>query len=160
MKKMIILILGLILLIGNFAVADSELYKEFKKKYNNINVDLVNYQSEKFTVDNFIYKKDLATFTFTEGIIFLARYVDDRPTTAVFYGKGHAQIDIPSYSEQIALESISKKNNVNEEFELAIIHFSDNFDLKLKEHATGEIKKLKWKYYSILKEQQADFYFL
>lgn len=159
MKKIILFLLCLFLLINTIALSESDFFKEFKKNYDYLDVDLLNYEAEVFTVTDFVYKKDIGTFTFEEGKIYLARYINDRPTTAIFYGKGHAQIDIPSSAERNALKSISKKENIDEDFKIAIMRLGDDFDLKLNEHSQGEIQKIKWKYYAPLKDEQADFYF-
>ena len=54
-------------------------------------------------IKNFVYQKDVATFTFIEGSILFQKPIDGRPTAAIFVGDGLLHIDIPSPVERIYL---------------------------------------------------------
>lgn len=158
MQKTILLVCSLLLL-STLSFAESDFLKEFNNKYNLIDEDIVNYTGEEINVKDFVYTKDIATFTFHEGIIHLIRYVDGRATSAIFLGRGNAQISIPSHAERHSLEIISKDSVVNEDFEVCIMRFSDDFDLKLKELFPSEMKAVKWKAFAKIKEAHSDVYF-
>ncbi|HVP06969.1 MAG TPA: hypothetical protein VMS71_03930 [Candidatus Acidoferrum sp.] len=155
------LVLTAILL--SFAVAtlaaDSEAFKKFKDDYAALDQDLLNNETEVAPIKDFIYQKDAATFTFTDGRIFLARYIDGRPTTAFFIGKGHAQIDIPSHVERMSMAYASNDSLVNQDFDVILIKFGDNLDLKLREKIIFSKQTLEWKDYNILKKAQSEFFF-
>ncbi|MFQ5453459.1 MAG: hypothetical protein ACE5D6_04655, partial [Candidatus Zixiibacteriota bacterium] len=91
--------------------------------------------------------------------IHLLRYVDGRPTTAIFIGKGNAVIDIPSHVERQSLLSITGDSLVNEVFKICFIRIADDFDLKLKERFPFTEKELKWKEFTQIKQAQGEFFF-
>jgi hypothetical protein len=92
--KSLTIALATALLLGSLSYAESDAFKKFRSDYATLDQDLLNNDCEVAAVSNFVYRKDVATFTFTEGTMYLLRYVDDRPTTAIFIGKGNAKIDI------------------------------------------------------------------
>ena len=139
--------------------ADSEFFEKFKSDYGLLDLDLLNNVGEEATVKNFVYQKDVATFTFEEGVIHLLRYVEGRPTTAIFIGKGNARIEIPSHLERQSLMSVTGDSVVNEDFELCFIRLADDFDLRLKEQFEVKEKELKWKNFTIIKQAQGEFFF-
>ncbi len=147
-------------LTGSVAASDSEFAKKMKSDYKVLSQDLMNHACEVLTVNNFVYKKDVATFTFREGIIYLLRYVDERPTTAIFIGKGHAEVDIPSHLERQSLLMVARDSIVNEDFETCFIRLGDDFDLKLKERFTPDTTELKWKHFNMgAKKPQGEIFF-
>ncbi|MEW6411163.1 MAG: hypothetical protein AB1483_01675 [Candidatus Zixiibacteriota bacterium] len=137
----------------------SEFFDKFKSDYATLDLELLNNLGERAEVTNFVYQKDIATFTFKEGFIHLLRYVDGRPTTAVFVGKGNAHIEIPSHLERQSLLSVSKDSVVDRDFEVCLIRMADDFDLKLKEQFPVEQKELKWKDYTAMMQEQGEMYF-
>ncbi len=141
------------------AAPETDFFKEFKKKYSALDMDLLNNVGEQAKIENFVYHKDVATFTFIKGTIHLLRYVDGRPTTAIFVGKGKAHIDIPSHLERMALEGIAKDSVVDEEFDVALIRMGDDFDTALKEKFTFEQKELKWKVFTTVKQAHSEAFF-
>jgi len=141
------------------ASAGSEFMDKFKSDYSLLDMDLLNNMGEIATVENFVYQKDVATFTFKSGVIHLLRYVDERPTTAIFVGEGHASINIPYHLERRSLMSVTKDSVVNEDFEVCLIRMADDFDLKLKELFPVEQKELKWKNFNAVKQAQSEVYF-
>ena len=144
---------------GTFANSESAEFKKFKADYKQLNIDLLNTACEVIEVENFVYQKDLATFTFEKGKFYLLRYVNDRPTTAIFSGQGRAYISIPSDVERNSLRSVAKDSVVNESFEYCFIRFGDNLDAKLKEQFKAERIKLSWKIYNIAKQGQGEVFF-
>jgi hypothetical protein len=139
--------------------ADSQFLKKFKDDYATLDLDLLNNQVEFAQIKDFVYQKDIATFTFTEGRLFLLRYVNDRPTTVIFIGKGSAQINIPSHVERQCLIYASHDSTVNEPFEVCFMRIGDNFDLRLKEKFTFAKQQLDWKDFNIAKKAQGEYFF-
>ncbi len=157
--KILFSALALLIFSSTTISAKSEIMKKFDKIYKDIDVDLLRGPIEEFTVKDFTYKKDLATFHFAEGKIYLVRYVDERPTTAIFVGTGNVSIEVPSHAERMTLQSVTKDSVVNEPFEYCFIRMADDFDLALKEKFTPEIKDLKWRVYQQTKEEMGEFFF-
>jgi hypothetical protein len=139
--------------------AASESFEKFKSDYKALDLDLLNSYGEKAEITNFVYQKDLATLTFEEGVLHLLRYVEGRPTTAIFTGKGNIKMEVPSHLERQSLMSVSGDSTVNEDFEVCMIRMADDFDLKVKEQFTFEEKELKWKDFTQMKQEQGELYF-
>ncbi len=146
------------LLIG-FSQAKTDFFKKFKNDYRILDQDLLNNVGEIATIKDFVYKKDVATFTFKEGTIHLLRYVNDRPTTAIFIGAGNATIDIPTHEGRQGMLYSARDSVVNEDFTVLFIRMADDFDLKLKEKFTFTEKKLDWKMFQPAKEAQGELFF-
>lgn len=156
----IILFLCIVFIVSaGFVHAESDYMKKFKSDYDILDQDLLRHSVEEMQVTDFTYTKDIATFHFENGMMYFLRYVDDRPTTAIFIGTGSAKINIPSEAEQNSLESISGKPNVDEEFTICFIRMGDDFDLKVKEKFPSETKELKWKDFTQAKEAQGEYFF-
>lgn len=141
------------------ALAESDFYEEFERNYATLDLDLLNNAIEMGEIANFTYEKDVATFTFTEGRLILLRYVMDRPTTAVFIGKGSARIRVPSPVEQQSLLRATGDSLVNEDFEICFMRIGDDFDLKVREVVDFEATTLEYKYFTQIKQSQGEFFF-
>lgn len=140
------------------AQAESEFYKAFKDNYGQLGSELASKPpAELAEISDFVYEKDVATFTFKQGKMYLLRHLEGRPTTAIFLGEGHARIKIPSHTEQQTLRYASDAHEVDETFEVAFLNFSDDFDLRLKEKFTFEQTVLSWRDFN--KSQQGEFFF-
>ena len=137
----------------------SDYFKKLESIYNEIDIDLLKFPIEEIAITNFTYQKDLATFEFSNGKMYLIRYVDERPNTAIFVGEGHASIKIPSHAERMTLQSISNDSTVEQPFEYCFIRMADDFDLQVKEKFKSVTKTLKWKEFQITQEEQGEFYF-
>lgn len=148
-----------LLLAAVAAYADSERFKKFKSDYGILDLDLLNNPCELATVSDFVYQKDIATFTFTEGKIYLLRAVNGRPTTAIFIGKGSASITIPSHVERQTLLFASGDSTVSQQFEVCFIRMADDFDLALKEKFSFATVQLDWKDFNVAKKAQGEFFF-
>jgi hypothetical protein len=138
------------------AVSDPLL--SFKDFYDQMGTGLATKPpAELAEISNFVYQKDVATFTFTAGSMYLLRHIDGRPTTAIFVGSGTAKIEIPSHTERMSMLYASGDSVVDVAFETAMFNFSDDFDLLLKEKFTFQQTSLPWKDFN--KSQQGEFYF-
>ncbi|MCD6250654.1 MAG: hypothetical protein J7J98_10020 [candidate division Zixibacteria bacterium] len=159
MRTRFVLLLTISVLIISFPVsAETDLFKRFKTCYGGMGSDLAgNPPAELAEITDFVYQKDLATFTFQEGRIYLLRKMEGRPITAIFIGQGHAHIEIPSHVEKRSLEYASGDSLVDKTFEVAFIDFSDDFDLKLKEKFEFEKTSLPWRDFN--RSQQGEFFF-
>ena len=156
--RTVVLLLGVLALLASTASAESELYRRFKECYGQMGSDLaMKPPAELAQISNFVYKKDVATFTFEQGQIYLLRELEGRPTTAIFLGKGSAHIDVPSHVESQSLDYSSGKAIVDETFEVAFLNFSDDFDLRLKEQFKFEKTTLSWGDFN--RAQQGEFFF-
>lgn len=137
----------------------ADFFEKFENNYKVLDQDLLNNTGEIATINNFVYEKDVATFTLKEGTIHLLRYVNDRPTTAIFIGKGHASIVIPSHTERQSLLKVAGDSVVEEDFKILFIRMADDLDLKLKEQFTFKQQKLDWKMFQPAKEAQGEIFF-
>ena len=162
MKRHVVLHLSLVLMLlalYSSAFGESEFFKQFKHNYNLIDEDLNHYRGEMATVKDFVYKKDIGTLTLTDGRIIFARYVQDRPTAAIFIGKGNFSMNVPTHVGKETLVWCSGDSTVNEDFEFCFIRMADDFDLKLREKYTFEEHKISWKEYNTYKQEQGEFFF-
>ncbi len=142
------------------AAADSDFLREFKDNYDLIMTDLSRKPpAELAEVSDFVYEKDIATFTFKEGKMYLLRHILGRPTTAIFIGEGHARMDIPVHMERQSLLYVSKDSTVDKDFEVCFIHMADDFDLKLREQFTFSETVLSWRDFNTAQKAQGDFFF-
>lgn len=159
MKRLTCAIL-LFLLATVATAADSPFLKEFRRNYSALDLDLLSTPVEVASVNNFVYEKDVAKFTFTEGKLYLARFILDRPTTAIFIGQGRCDIEIPTHAERMNLWFASGDSAVHESFEVCFIRMADDLDLRLKEKFTFTSSTLDWKNYNIAtKQAQGEFFF-
>lgn len=147
-----------LIVLGASVSAESDFFKGFKENYSQLGSELASKPpAELAEISDFVYKKDVATFTFKQGKMYLLRHLEGRPTTAIFLGQGHARIEVPSHTEQQALKYASGAPEVDEEFEVAFINFSDDLDLLLEDKFTFEQTVLGWRDFN--KSQQGEFFF-
>ncbi len=139
--------------------AAPEFAEQFLDNYEALSVDLLNQPAERFEVTDFVYQKDVATFTFASGTIYLMRYVDDRPTTALFLGSGQFSADIPFHAERQAMWYASGDSVVADDFEFCFIRFADDFDIQLRERFTPDTTTLGHRDYTKYKQAQGEFFF-
>ena len=105
---------AVLLSLASGASGESSEFKKFEADYSNLDIDLLNNPCEVASVKDFVYEKDLAKFIFTEGTFYFLRYVNERPTTAIFLGKGKAEIQIPSHAERNSLLCITNDSIVGQ----------------------------------------------
>jgi hypothetical protein len=155
-----IALLASVVLLAGVGQAKSDYLEKFESDYNVVNADLLNHTGQFGEVTDFVYKKDVATITFRSGIIHFLRYIDDRPTTALFVGEGHIKVEVPPHSERAALYGLTGDSIVSQDFETCFIRFADDFDLQVLNEFTFELKQLSWKHFNIAsKEAQGEFFF-
>ncbi len=157
--NLLLYVISLILICAAGAEAESEFFEKFKSDYRRLDMDLLNNDGEIAEIRGFVYKKDVATFNFVDGKIHLLRYVDGRPTTAIFIGEGHAEIDVPTHLGRMGLLCVAKDSTVSEDFDLVFIRMADDFDLKLKELFSFEPAQLDWKMFQPAKKAQGEIFF-
>lgn len=159
MKPRLTLLLVLVgLMLSSSVLAESDFFRTFKDYYGEMGSELATKPpAELAEIKDFVYQKDVATFTFKSGRIYLLRALDGRPTTAIFMGEGHATINVPSSVERRSLLFASRDSLVDESFEIAFINFSDDFDLRLKEQFQFEKTVLPWRAFN--RSQQGEFFF-
>ena len=158
-KKLIIAGLLLVVSAAMVQAEKTEFFREFEKNYKALDVEVYNYISDMTEVENFVYQKGLATFTFKKGKMILLRHVLDRPTAAIFIGEGNCRIDLPSHNERQALLWCSGDSVVNEDFEHCFIRMTDDLDKKLAAEYTLVEHKIDWKEYNTYKNNQSEFFF-
>jgi len=159
MKLFLSGIFVLAIIITSSAGATSPELQKFKADYANLDLDLLNNPCEVADVQNFVYQKDLAKFTFTKGTFYFLRFVNNRPTTAIYIGTGQAEIEIPSHVERNSLRCIAKTGAVNETFENCFIRFADNLDELIKAKFPAQQSTLSWKTFNTAKQAQGEVFF-
>jgi hypothetical protein len=158
MSSRAIAIVTLLLALAAGASAQTELFDRYRSYYRSMGSDMTTKPAaELATVTDFVYQKDVATFTFISGKMYLLRFLDGRPTTAIFIGQGKATVDVPSRAEQNSLLYASGKETVNETFTECFINFSDDLDLKLKERFQFERTVLSFSEFN--KVKHSEFFF-
>ena len=159
MKSVVSGIFILTIVLVSSIYAESTEMKKFKSDYSLLDLELLNNPCQVAEVKDFVYQKDLAKFTFASGSFYFLRYVDNRPTTAIFIGQGQAKIEIPSHSERNSLVCVSKKESVYEPFEVCFIRFGDNLDEKVRERFPFTETTLSWKIFNSAKQSQGEVFF-
>lgn len=82
--------------------------------------------SEAVTLNNFILKRDAATFTFHTGTVCFVGPVNGKVTGAVFTGDASLVLDPRTDSERASLKLLTKEDNFNENFNQAAFRFTDS----------------------------------
>ena len=159
MKKTVIVLTGLMLLAATGAWADP-FFDQFEKDYKTLSQDLLNNTGEVAEINNFVYQKDAATFTLIKGTMHFQRYVNGRPTTAIYIGSAHVHIDVPTHAGRQGLWAVANDSIVDQDANLLFIRMADDFDLKLKEKFTFSQEQLDWGQMTKAKgEAQGEVYF-
>lgn len=148
-----------ILLLATSAFAQADFFKQFEQNYGLIDQDLYNYVGEEADIKDFVYKKDIATITFKTGTIYLLRYINDRPSTAIFIGKGNFTMSVPSHVERVDLDWCTGDSTVNEDFDFCFIRMADDLDQQLRDKFTFTDHKIGWKEYNQYKQSQGEYFF-
>lgn len=159
MYKKSFLILILIILAAQVTHAGkSEFLQQFETDYKALDAEILKYISQRVKVTDFVYRKDLATFTFKSGSFYLLRHVQDRPTAAIFIGDGNCTIDPVIPNERRTLAWCSGKETVDENFKSCFIRFGDDLDLALADFPTQN-HKITWREFNTYKQALAELYF-
>ncbi|MDF1545276.1 MAG: hypothetical protein P1R58_09260 [bacterium] len=148
MHKILTVAVVLLLSLTISSGAQENFFDKFKESYSLVDLGLEGSPGEVAEISDFVYQKDAAEFTFESGSIHLLRFIEGRPTAAIFVGQGKVRIDVSSHLERQSLLAISGDSVVNQEFEVCFIRMSDNFDLKLKDKFTFADEHLSWRDYN------------
>jgi hypothetical protein len=81
--------------------------------------------AESFTADNIVLKRDAGTLTLQSGEISFLTPVLGRPAVAVFTGRGRFGLKPAQPIEATRLQLISGANELDEEFDAALLYFTD-----------------------------------
>ena len=151
--------LAVLLFIGSNAHSESAQFRQFRSDYGLLSIDLLNNPAEVATIQNFTYTKDAATFNLQSGKLYFLRYLNERPTTALFIGQGNVSIDIPHRAERENLRQIGGDSLVQQSFEVCVFRFADDFDKAAREKAAFTATKLDWADYNKVMKVQGENYF-
>ncbi|HWG21196.1 MAG TPA: M1 family aminopeptidase [Terracidiphilus sp.] len=90
------------------------------------------------SVTNLQLHRDAATFTFSSGNFAFYRAVNGKVTGAVFRGSGHIHVAPPSAEERHNLAVLNKAEEFDEDFDQAVLRFTDNTSDELHHGASGK----------------------
>lgn len=94
--------------------------------------------SDVITVKNLVLKRDAATFTFSDGSFAFYGDVNGKVTGAVFRGQGHLHITPPTAEERHNLSLFTQSDEFDEDFDQAVLRFTDGTAAELHKAATGK----------------------
>jgi hypothetical protein len=158
MKKLNILLL-LILTILFFLINHSSAQSIQDVKKNSYQVtyeelfqqlmDLTPDANRVSNVNNFSFKRDVATFELHEGTMYLLSPVRNRTTAAIFVGDGTVTITPPTSIEQKQLYRFYKRKILEKDFKILFLIFADSTLKEFQKHYSfGEANiKSNIKYY-------------
>ncbi|MFZ0303708.1 MAG: M1 family aminopeptidase [Terracidiphilus sp.] len=89
------------------------------------------------TVNNFALKRDAAVFTFKSGSFAFYGEVNGKVTGAIFRGDGHVHITPPTTQEQNNLALFTHAHEFDEDFDQAVLRFSDGTAAELEKVSAG-----------------------
>jgi Peptidase family M1 domain len=90
------------------------------------------------TVQNLTLRRDAATFTFKEGSFAFYGPVNGKITGAVFRGEGHLHVTPPIAAERHSLYLFKHTQELDEDFDQAVLRFTDDTAAELHKAATGK----------------------
>jgi hypothetical protein len=95
--------------------------------------------SETLSVNNFVLKRDAATFTFHQGTFSFLTPVNGKVTGAIFIGEGEMHLVPPIPAEQKSLSILTKSNEpgMTETFRALVLRFTDNTYDEIKKAGTA-----------------------
>ena len=93
---------------------------------------------EVITVKDFTLHRDAAEFTFRTGRFAFFGEVNGKITGVVFRGDGHLHIAPPVASERHNLMLLTKSENYDEDFDQAVLRFTDGTAAEIHKAATGK----------------------
>jgi hypothetical protein len=94
--------------------------------------------SDVITVDNLELRRDAATFTFRRGDFAFYGEVNGKITGAVFKGEGHFHLTPPTAVERHSLAILNHSEELDEDFEEAVLRFTDGTAAELRKGSTGK----------------------
>src|SRR5438128_7346055 len=84
------------------------------------------FQGAYASVNNFVVKRDAATFTWRSGEIYFAPTVQNRTVGAVFFGDGEITLTPPTNAEKHSLTLYTDKPTLAESFDKLVLRFTDS----------------------------------
>jgi hypothetical protein len=93
--------------------------------------------SDLITVNNLEIRRDAATFTLRNGNIAFFPQVNGKVTGAVFKGSGHIHITPPTAEERHNLTYFNHEQEFDEDFDEAVLRFTDSTAEELRKASTG-----------------------
>lgn len=126
----------LLLCLGSFATLTAQRPANANSSYQQLRALLPG--GEVVTVHNFELKRDAATFTFSDGSFDFYGEVNGKITGAVFRGKGHLHITPPTAQERHNLSLLTQSAEFDEDFDQAVLRFTDGTAAELHAAATGK----------------------
>jgi hypothetical protein len=90
---------------------------------------------ESSAANNLVLKRDAGTFTFRSGVFYFLAPVNGKVTGAVFTGSGSFSMVPPVASEKRSLSLLTKEPAINEEFDSAVLRFTDGTYEEIKKAA-------------------------
>ena len=93
---------------------------------------------EVLAVSNLELHRDAATFTFRHGNFAFYGEVNGKVTGAVFKGEGHLHIAPPTAEERHNLQVTTHTDQFDEDFDQAVLRFTDDTAAELHKAATGK----------------------
>jgi hypothetical protein len=92
--------------------------------------------SEAVTVNNFVFKRDAATFRLHSGTVCFVAAVQGKVTGAVFVGDGRMVLSPPIPIEDASLKLLTRQDEFVENFEHMVLRFTDSTYQEIKEAGT------------------------
>lgn len=93
---------------------------------------------EVINVSNLELKRDAAVFTFKSGSFAFYGEVNGKVTGAVFRGDGHLHITPPNTEERHNLNLLNHSQDFDEDFDEAVLRFTDGTAAELHKASTGK----------------------
>ena len=93
---------------------------------------------ETLTVNNLELRRDAAVFHFDRGSFAFFAAVNGKITGAVFQGQGHLHITPPTAEERHNLSILTHSEQFDEDFNEAVLRFSDGTAAELQKTASGK----------------------
>ena len=93
--------------------------------------------SETFAVQGLLLKRDIATITLSQGSISFLPPVQGRVTMGVFVGEGELQLAPIIGTELDYLRKLTRQEMVKEQFDKAVLCFTDDSYNEIKSHSTA-----------------------
>jgi hypothetical protein len=93
--------------------------------------------SETYAVAGLVLKRDIATLTLSRGSVSFLPPVEGRVTMGIFVGEGELSLAPTLATELDYLKKLTRQEMVKEEFDKALICFTDDSYNEIKSHSSG-----------------------
>lgn len=98
----------------------------------------LNAGSDVIAVSDLLLQRDAATLTFRQGQFAFFPAVNGKITGAVFHGAGHIHLNPPTAEERHNLAVLTQSEEVNEDFDEAVLRFTDGTAAELQKASSGK----------------------